>query len=142
MRVMVLIKANEQSERGDMPSEQLIAEMTAFNEALVNAGIMVDGDGLKPSSAGVRVHFSGDKRTVTDGPFAETKELLAGYWVWQVESMDEAVEWAKRCPNPMEGESELEIRQVAEAEDFGENFTDEEREREDRLREKLAQGQS
>jgi hypothetical protein len=137
MRVMVLVKADEKSEAGEMPSEQLIAEMTAYNEALVNAGIMVDGDGLKPSSAGVRVHFSGDKRSVTDGPFAETKELLAGYWVWQVESMDEAVEWARRCPNPMGEESTLEIRPFVEMEDFGEAFTPELQAQEDRLRERL-----
>jgi hypothetical protein len=137
MRVMVLVKADEKSEAGEMPSEQLIAEMTAFNEALVNAGIMVDGDGLKPSSAGVRVHFSGDKRTVTDGPFAETKELLAGYWVWQVESMDEAVEWAKRCPNPMGEESTLEIRPFVDMADFGEAFTPELQAQEEKLRERL-----
>jgi hypothetical protein len=137
MRVMVLVKADEKSEAGEMPSEQLIAEMTAYNEALVNAGIMVDGDGLKPSSAGVRVHFSGDKRSVTDGPFAETKELLAGYWVWQVDSMDEAVEWARRCPNPMGEESTLEIRPFVEMEDFGEAFTPELQAQEDRLRERL-----
>ena len=137
MRVMVLVKADEKSEAGEMPSEQLIAEMTAYNEALVNAGIMVDGDGLKPSSAGVRVHFTGDKRSVTDGPFAETKELLAGYWVWQVESMDEAVEWAKRCPNPMGEESVLELRPFVEAADFGEAFTPELQEQEEKLRERL-----
>ncbi len=137
MRVMVLVKADEKSEAGEIPSEQLIAEMTAYNEALVNAGIMVDGDGLKPSSAGVRVHFSGDKRSVTDGPFAETKELLAGYWVWQVESMDEAVEWAKKCPNPMGEESVLELRPFVEAADFGEAFTPELQAQEDRLRERL-----
>ncbi len=141
MRVMVLVKADEKSEAGEMPSEQLIADMTAYNEALVNAGIMVDGDGLKPSSAGVRVHFSGDKRSVTDGPFAETKELLAGYWIWQVESMDEAVEWAKRCPNPMGEESVLELRPLVEAEDFGEAFTPELQEQEAKLRDRL-QGQA
>lgn len=141
MRVMVLVKADEKSEAGEMPSEQLIADMTAYNEALVNAGIMVDGDGLKPSSAGVRVHFTGDKRSVTDGPFAETKELLAGYWIWQVESMDEAVEWAKRCPNPMGEESVLELRPFVEAADFGEAFTPELQEQENRLRERL-QGQA
>lgn len=141
MRVMVLVKADEKSEAGEMPSEQLIADMTAYNEALVNAGIMVDGDGLKPSSAGVRVHFTGDKRSVTDGPFAETKELLAGYWIWQVESMDEAVEWAKRCPNPMGEESVLELRPLVEAEDFGEAFTPELQEQEAKLRDRL-QGQA
>ncbi len=136
MRVMVLVKADEKSEAGELPSERLIAEMTAYNEALVNAGIMVDGDGLKPSSAGVRVHFSGDKRSVTDGPFAETKELLAGYWVWQVESMDEAVEWAKKCPNPTGEESVLELRPFVEAADFGEAFTPELQEREEALRQR------
>lgn len=136
MRVMVLVKADEKSEAGEMPSEQLIADMTAYNEALVNAGIMVDGDGLKPSSAGVRVYFSGDKRSVTDGPFAETKELLAGYWVWQVESMDEAVEWAKKCPNPTGEESVLELRPFVEAADFGEAFTPELQEREEALRQR------
>lgn len=137
MRVMVLVKANQDTEAGVMPTEQELREMGEFNEALVNAGIMVDGDGLKPSSAGVRVHFSGDKRTVTDGPFAETKELLAGYWVWQVESMDEAVEWAKKCPNPTGAESVLELRPFFEAEDFGESFTPELREQEDQLRQRL-----
>ena len=141
MRVMVLVKADEKSEAGEMPSEQLMADMTAYNEALVNAGIMVDGDGLKPSSAGVRVHFSGDKRSVTDGPFAETKELLAGYWVWQVESMDEAVEWAKKCPNPTGEESVLELRPFVEAADFGEAYTPELQEREEALRQR-SQAQS
>ncbi len=134
MRVMVLIKANEDSEAGVMPSEQLLTEMGAFNEELVKAGVMLAGDGLKPSSAGARVRFSGSQRTVTDGPFAETKELIAGYWIWQVESLDEAIEWVKRCPNPMGVESEIEIRPLVEAEDFGEEFTPELREQEDRLR--------
>jgi hypothetical protein len=138
MRVMVIIKANEDSEAGVMPSEQLLKEMGAFNEELVKAGVMLDGDGLKPSSAGARVHFSGSQRTVIDGPFVETKELIAGYWIWQVESLDEAIEWVKRCPNPMGGESEIEIRPLVEAEDFGEAFTPELREQEERLRAQLS----
>ena len=138
MRVMVIIKANEESEAGVMPSEQLLTEMGAFNEELVKAGVMLDGDGLKPSSEGARVRFSGSQRKVIDGPFVETKELLAGYWIWQVESLDEAIEWVKRCPNPMEGESEIEIRPIFEAEDFGEAFTPELREQEERLRAQLS----
>ena len=138
MRVMVIVKANEDSEAGVMPSEQLLKEMGAFNEELVKAGVMLDGDGLKPSSAGARVHFSGSQRTVIDGPFVETKELIAGYWIWQVESLDEAIEWVKRCPNPMGGESEIEIRPLVEAEDFGEAFTPELREQEERLRAQLS----
>jgi hypothetical protein len=138
MRVMVIIKANEDSEAGVMPSEQLLTEMGAFNEELVKAGVMLDGDGLKPSSAGARVRFSGSERTVIDGPFVETKELIAGYWIWQVESLDEAIEWVKRCPNPMGGESEIEIRPIVEAEDFGEEFTPELREQEERLRAQLS----
>ena len=138
MRVMVIIKANEDSEAGVMPSEQLLREMGAFNEELVKAGVMLDGDGLKPSSEGARVRFSGSQRTVIDGPFAETKELIAGYWIWQVESLDEAIEWVKRCPNPMSGESEIEIRPIFEAEDFGEAFTPELREQEERLRAQLS----
>ena len=134
MRVMVLIKANEDSEAGVMPSEQLLAEMGKYNEELVNAGVMLAGEGLHPSSKGKRVRFSGGKRTVIDGPFAETKELIAGFWLWQVESMDEAVEWVKRMPAPMEGEAEVEIRPVFEAEDFGAEFTPELREQEERLR--------
>jgi hypothetical protein len=137
MRVMVLIKANQESEAGVMPSEQLLTEMGAYNEELVKAGVMLDGDGLKPSSEGARVRFSGSQRTVIDGPFVETKELIAGYWIWQVESLDEAIEWVKRCPNPMEGESEIEIRPLFEAEDFGEEFTPELREQEERLRAQL-----
>ena len=125
MRVMVIVKANKDSEAGQMPSEQLLSDMLAYNEELVKAGIMLAGDGLHPSSRGKRIRFSGDKRTVIDGPFAETKELIAGYWLWQVRSMEEAVEWAKRCPNPMEGESELEIRQIFEADDFGAELTPE-----------------
>jgi hypothetical protein len=142
MRVMVMIKANEDSEAGVMPSEQLLTEMGAFNEELVKAGVMLDGDGLKPSSEGARVRFSGSQRTVIDGPFVETKELIAGYWIWQVESLDEAIEWVKRCPNPMNGESEVEIRPIFEAEDFGEEFTPELREQEERLRAQLSARQS
>ncbi len=137
MRVMVIVKATPDSEAGVMPSQELLTAMGNYNEELVNAGIMVGGDGLKPSSAGVRVHFSGDKRMVTDGPFAETKELIAGYWVWEVESMEQAIEWAKRCPNPMNEDSDLEIRPFVEAADFGEAFTPELQEQEDRLRERL-----
>src|SRR3712207_197658 len=137
MRVMVLIKADQDSEAGVMPSEQLLTEMGAFNEELVKAGVMLAGDGLKPSSAGARVRFSGSERTVIDGPFAETKELIAGYWIWQVESLDEAIAWVKRCPNPMGVESEIEIRPLFEAEDFGEEFTPELREQEERLRAQL-----
>ena len=133
MRVMVIIKADADSEAGVMPSEQLLTEMGAFNEELVKAGVMLAGDGLTPSSAGARVRFSGSRRTVTDGPFAETKELLAGYWIWQVASLDEAIEWVKRCPHPMGVESEIEIRPIFEAEDFGEAFTPELREQEARV---------
>jgi len=131
---MVIVKATEDSEAGVMPTEQLFTDMMAYNEELVKAGIMLAGDGLQPSSKGKRVLFSGDKRTVIDGPFAETKELIAGYWVWQVKSMDEAVEWVKRCPNPMLTDSIIEIRPVFEAEDFGEALTPELREKEARLR--------
>ena len=135
MRVMVIVKATKNSEAGVMPSEELFAEMGRFNEELVKAGVMLDGDGLKPSSHGKRVRFSGGKKTVIDGPFAETKELIAGYWVWQVKSMEEALEWARRCPDPMPGEeSEIEIRPFYEAEDFGEEFTPELRAQEERLR--------
>jgi hypothetical protein len=134
---MVIVKATPDSEAGVMPSEQLLTEMGKYNEELVNAGIMIGGDGLKPSSAGARVRFSGDKRMVTDGPFAETKELIAGYWIWQVDSMEQAIEWAKRCPNPMNEDSDLEIRPFAEAEDFGAEFTPELREQEERLRQQL-----
>ena len=125
MKVMVFVKATKGSETGEMPSEQLITEMMAYNEELVKAGIMLGGDGLKPSSEGVRVHFAGKSRTVTDGPFVETKELVAGYWLWEVESMREAIEWVKRCPNPMNEESDIEIRPVFEPEDFGEALTPE-----------------
>src|SRR3712207_6196339 len=141
MRVMVLIKANERSEAGEMPSEQLLTEMGSFNEELVKAGIMKAGEGLHPSSRGKRVRFSGSSRTVIDGPFAETKELLAGFWLWQVKSMDEAVEWAKRCPNPTGAESVLELRPVFEADDFGEALTPELREQEARLRAQTAEQQ-
>lgn len=136
MRVMVIVKANEESEAGSMPSVELMTQMGNYNEELVNAGIMKAGEGLHPSSRGARIVFNGEERTVKDGPFAETKELIAGFWLWEVSSMAEAIEWAKRCPNPMEGESELEIRQVFEAEDFGEAFTPELREQEERLRKK------
>lgn len=137
MRVMVIVKATPDSEAGVMPTEALLSEMGKYNEELVNAGIMVGGDGLKPSSAGARVHFSGDKRMVTDGPFAETKELIAGYWVWEVDSMEQAIEWAKRCPNPMNEDSDLEIRPFVEAADFGEAFTPELQEQENQLRARL-----
>ena len=139
MRVMVIVKASADSEAGVMPSEELLAAMGAFNEELVKAGVMLAGEGLHPSSRGKRVRFAGERRTVVDGPFAETKELIAGFWLWQVRSMEEAVEWAKRCPNPMPGaESELEIRPVFEADDFGEEFTPELRAQEDRLRAEVA----
>jgi hypothetical protein len=138
MRVMVIVKATEESEAGVMPSEQLLTEMGAFNEELVKAGVMLAGEGLKPSAAGARVRFSGSQRTVIDGPFAETKELIAGFWIWEVASLDEAIAWVKRCPNPMEGESEIEIRPVFEAEDFGAEFTPELREQEERLRAQIA----
>ena len=138
MRVMVIIKADKDSEAGVMPSEQLLTEMGNFNEELVKAGIMLAGEGLHPSSKGKRVRFSGTQRNVIDGPFAETKELIAGFWLWQVKDMDEAVEWVKRCPNPMGQESEVEIRQVFEAEDFGAEFTPEAREQEERLRAEIA----
>jgi hypothetical protein len=133
MRVMVIVKATKDSEAGVMPSQKLLADMGNFNEQLVKAGIMLAGDGLKPSSKGKRVKFSGEKRTVVDGPFAETKELIAGFWIWQVRSMEEAVEWVRRCPNPHPGESEIEIRPVFEAEDFGAEFTPELRAQEERV---------
>ena len=138
MRVMVIVKATKDSEAGVMPSKELVTAMGNYNEELVKAGIMLAGDGLKPSSQGKRIRFSGSNRTVIDGPFAETKELVAGYWIWQVRSMDEAVEWLKRCPNPMPGESDVEIRPVYDLTDFGENFTPEAREKEERLREQIA----
>jgi hypothetical protein len=135
MRVMVIVKATKDSEAGRMPSEQLLTDMGKFNEQLVNAGIMLAGDGLHPSSRGKRVRFSDTKRIVVDGPFSETKELIAGYWIWQVRSMDEALEWVKRCPNPHPGvESEIEIRPLFEAADFGEEFTPELRAQEERIR--------
>ena|SRR5215813_6204498 len=134
MRFMIIVKATKDSEAGVMPSEQLLTEMGKFNEELVKAGVMLAGEGLQPSSKGARVKFSGSKRTVIDGPFAETKELIAGFWLWQVKSMAEAIDWVKRCPNPMKGESEIEIRQVFEAEDFGAEFTPELREQEERVR--------
>ena len=134
MKVMVIVKATPSSEAGEMPSEKLLTEMGNYNEELVNAGIMLAGEGLHPSSKGCRVRFSGRNRTVIDGPFAETKELIAGFWLWEVSSMEEAIEWAKRCPNPMPEESELEIRPIFEADDFGEEYTPEARAQEDRLR--------
>src|SRR5580698_6216068 len=135
MRVMVIVKASKNSEAGIMPKEKLLAEMGKFNEDLVKAGVMLAGDGLQPTSMGKRVRFSGEKRTVIDGPFTETKELIAGYWMWQVRSMDEAVEWLKRAP--FDGGAEIEIRPVFEAADFGENLTPEAKERDQRLRQQL-----
>jgi hypothetical protein len=134
MRFMILVKADKNSEAGVLPDEKLLTEMGKFNEELVKAGVMLAGEGLQPSSKGARVKFSGSTRTVTDGPFAETTELIAGFWLWQVKSKEEAIEWVKRCPNPMKGESEIEIRQLFEAEDFGAEFTPELREQEERLR--------
>ncbi len=134
MRFMVLVKATRDSEAGVMPSKQLLAEMIKYNEELVKAGILLAGEGLHPSSRGARVRFSGNKRTVVDGPFAETKELVAGFWLWQVKSMEEAIEWVKRCPNPHNEETEIEIRQVFEADDFGAEFTPELRAQEERQR--------
>ena len=135
MKVMVMVKATKESEAGIMPDEKLLTDMGKYNEVLVKAGIMLAGEGLHPSSKGVRVRFSGKQRTAIDGPFSETNELVAGYWLWQVKSMAEAIEWVKRCPNPMQGESEIEIRPVFEAEDFGDAFTPELREQGERLRE-------
>ena len=134
MRFMILIKANKDSEAGVMPSEQLLAEMGKFNEELVKAGVMLAGEGLHPTSKGARVRFSGGKRTVIDGPFAETKELIAGFWIWQCKSKEEAIEWLKRCPNPHNEEADVEIRQIFEAEDFGAEFTPELRAQEERIR--------
>jgi hypothetical protein len=134
MRFMVIVKATEKSEAGELPSTEMLTAMGKFNEELINANIMLAGEGLQSSSKGARVHFSGDKRTVTDGPFPETKELIAGFWIWQVGSLQEAIDWVKRCPNPHEGESTIEIRQIFEATDFGENFTPELQELEERLR--------
>lgn len=138
MRLMVFVKATEETEAGATPSPEMFEAMGKFNEELLNAGIMLDAAGLKPSSNGARVKFDGDKRTVIDGPFAETKELVAGYWVWQVRSLEEAIEWARRIPNPTGAEGVVEIRPVYEAEDFGENFTPELREQEERQAERMA----
>jgi hypothetical protein len=136
MRVMVMVKATQESEAGTMPSQQMLTDMMKFNEELVNAGVMLAGEGLHPSSKAKRVHFSGTERTVTDGPFAETKELIAGYWIWKVNSMEEAVEWVKKCPNPMNGDSDIDIRPIFEAEDFGDEFTPELQAQEERIRAK------
>lgn len=138
MRVMVIVKATASSEAGIMPSTELLEAMGKYNEELVNAGIMQAGEGLHPSSKAVRVHFSGKDRTVTDGPFTETKELIAGFWLWQVKSMQEAIDWVKRCPNPMIEDSDIDIRPLFEMEDFGEEFTEELRDQEDKLRAQIA----
>jgi hypothetical protein len=138
MRFMIMIKANKNSEAGIMPDEKLLSDMGKFNEELVNAGVMLAGEGLHPSSKGARVKFSGANRTVVDGPFIETKELVAGFWIWQVKSKGEAIEWVKRCPNPMGEEAEIEIRQIFEAEDFGAEFTPDLQEQEARLRAQIA----
>ena len=139
MRFMVIVKATKASEAGEMPSEKMLTDMGKFNEELVNAGVMLAGEGLRASSMGARVEFKGDKRTVVDGPFPETKELIAGYWMWQCKSLQEAIEWVKRCPHPHEGvDTNIEIRQVFEMEDFGEEFTPEAREQEERLRKQVA----
>jgi hypothetical protein len=138
MKVMVLVKATKESEAGKLPSQELLAEMGKFNEELVKAGVMLAGEGLQPSSKGARVKFSGTTRTVVDGPFAETKELVAGFWLWTVKSKEEAIEWVKRCPNPMPTDSEIEIRQLYEAEDFGAEFTPELKAQEARLRATVA----
>jgi len=138
MRFMVMVKATKDSEAGVLPDQRLLADMGKFNEELAKAGVLLAGEGLQPSSKGARVRFSGAKRTVIDGPFAETKELVAGFWLWQVKSKEEAIEWVKRCPNPSPGESEIEIRQVFEAEDFGAEFTPELREQEERIRAQVA----
>jgi len=135
---MVIVKATKESEAGIMPTEELFTAMGKYNEELAKAGIMLAGEGLQPSSKGARIRFNGKDRTVIDGPFSETKELIAGFWLWQCKSMDEAIEWAKRCPNPMPGESELEIRQVFENEDFGAEFTPELQAQEDRIRAEVA----
>ncbi|MFC3943677.1 YciI family protein [Pseudomonas gingeri NCPPB 3146 = LMG 5327] len=138
MRFMVIVKATPESEAGQMPSEELLAAMGAYNEELVKAGVMLAGEGLHPSAKGARVQFSGTHRSVVDGPFIETKELIAGFWIFQVQSLQEAIDWVKRCPNPMAGDSEIEIRQIFEAEDFGEAFTPELREQEERLRTQMS----
>jgi hypothetical protein len=138
MKFMILVKADKNSEAGALPDEKLLTEMTRFNEELVKAGVLLAAEGLQPSSKGARVRFSGENRTVFDGPFAETKELIAGYWLWQVKSKEEAIEWVKRCPNPMNSDTEIEIRQVFEADDFGPAFTPELREAEERMRKETA----
>ena len=142
MRFMVIVKATTESEAGVMPSETLLTEMTRYNEELVKAGVMLAGEGLHPSAKGARVKFSGENRTVVKGPFPETQQLVAGFWMFQVTSLDEAIEWVKRCPNPHPGESEIEIRQVFEAEDFGPELTPETRAAEERMRQKLAGGKA
>ena len=141
MRFMVLVKANKDTEAGVMPSEELLAEMGRFNEELVKAGVMLAGEGLHPSSKGAKIRFSGEARTVIDGPFTETKELIAGFWIWRVNSKEEAIEWARRCPNPTGGEGEIELRQVFETEDFGAELTPELREQEERLRAQVEEQQ-
>jgi len=138
MRFMVMVKANADSEAGVLPSQEMLTAMTAYNEELVKAGVLLAAEGLQPNSRGARVRFSGSKRSVIDGPFAETKELIAGFWLIQVKSRDEAIEWVKRCPNPMEGESEIEIRQVFDQDDFGEALTPELRDQENRIGEQMA----
>jgi hypothetical protein len=138
---MVIVKADKDSEAGVLPSEELLTAMGKFNDELVKAGVMLAGEGLHPSSKGARVKFSGEKRTVVDGPFIEAKELIAGFWIWQVGSKEEAIEWVKRCPNPMGGESEIEIRQIFEADDFGAEFTPELREQDERQRAQIAKQQ-
>src|SRR5260221_2485967 len=138
MRFMVIVRATQESEAGGLPDQKLLAEMGKFNEELVRAGVMLAGEGLQPSSKGARVRFNGSKRTVIDGPFTETKELIAGFWMLQVKSKEEVIEWIKRCPNPLEGECEIEIRQVFEAEDFGAEFTPELRAQEERLRQQIS----
>jgi hypothetical protein len=142
MRFMVIVKADKNSEAGELPDEKLLTEMGKYNEELAKAGVLLAGEGLQPSSKGARVRFSGDKRTVIDGPFPETKELIAGFWLFQVKSKEEAIEWVKRCPNPLKGESEIEIRQVFEASDFGAALTPELREAEERLRSQLSAKQN
>jgi len=141
MRFMVIVKASKDSEAGALPSTKLLAEMGKYNEELVKAGVMQAGEGLQASSKGARVKFAGDKRTVTDGPFAETKELIAGFWIWKCASLPEAIDWVKRCPNPMQGESEIEIRQIFDADDFGAAFTPELREQEERIRAQIERQQ-
>jgi hypothetical protein len=142
MKFLVMVKANQDSEAGVMPSEELLTEMTRYNEELVKAGVLLAAEGLQPSSKGARVRFAGTKRTVIDGPFTETKELIAGFWLIQVKSKEEAIEWVKRCPNPMLGESEIEIRQIFEMDDFGPAFTEEAREQEKRIAEQMAKNAS